>query len=201
MSIERRREAHSARSGAGPAPAARIESLGLLHRACWQELERATREREHGWRALTLATVDGDHADARIVILREADASAQCLRFYTDARSRKVGQARARPLGTLLAWCPRLSWQLRLRVRLQVDTAGPSVRTRWSQLRLTPSAQDYMSPLAPGTPLAGGAGTPDTEAHFAIVEAAIVSMDWLELHTEGHRRAVFDAQGERWVQP
>ena len=35
----------------------------------------------------------------------------------------------------------------------------------------------------------------------AIVEAAIVSMDWLELHTEGHRRAVFDAQGERWVQP
>jgi hypothetical protein len=203
VSIERRREAHSARSGAGPAPAARIESLGLLHRACWQELERATREREHGWRALTLATVDGDHADARIVILREADASAQCLRFYTDARSRKVGQARARPLGTLLAWCPRLSWQLRLQVRLRVDTEAHSVQPRWARLRMTPAAQDYLSPLAPGLPLGATEREPGGSArtNFAVVHADVLGVDWLELHADGHRRARFDAQGETWVQP
>jgi pyridoxamine 5'-phosphate oxidase len=200
VSTERRRLTPDEARPAAQAAAGRIESLGLLRRACWQELQRATREREHGWRALTLATVDDDRADARTVILREADTASQCLRFYTDARSRKVVQMHARPLGMLLGWCPRLSWQLRLRVRLRVDTDELSVRARWSQLRMTPSAQDYMSPLAPGQPLGSGAGT-DSEAHFAVVEAAIVSMDWLELHAEGPRRAVFDADGERWVQP
>jgi hypothetical protein len=26
-------------------------------------------------------------------------------------------------------------------------------------------------------------------------------MDWLELHAAGHRRAIFDAEGPRWVVP
>jgi hypothetical protein len=29
----------------------------------------------------------------------------------------------------------------------------------------------------------------------------VQSLDWLELHPDGHRRAVFDAAGGRWVQP
>ena len=203
MSTERRREPTASRPGAGPGTAARIESLGLLRRACWHELERATLEREHGWRALVLATLDGSQPDARTVILREVDVQAQCLRFYTDARSGKVAQIQAQPLGTLLAWCPRLSWQLRLKTRLRVDTDEPGVRARWSQLRLTPSSQDYMSPLAPGALLHDGPrlDTDGSQAHFAVVHAEVVSLDWLELHTDGHRRACFDALGERWVQP
>ena len=203
MSPERRRQPHASRPGAGAAPAARIESLGLLHRACWHELERATLEREHGWRALALATLDGSQPDARMVILREVDAQAQCLRFYTDARSRKVAQVGAQPHGTLLAWCPRLSWQLRLQVRLRIDMEESTVRPRWSRLRMMPSSQDYMSPLAPGSPLPAGQppGGEGEQAHFAVVHADVDAMDWLELHADGHRRACFDAQGERWVQP
>lgn len=182
---------------------ARIESLGLLRRACWHELERATLEREHGWRTLALATLDRDRPDARMVILRELDVHAQCLRFYTDARSRKAVQIGVQPHGTLLAWCPRLSWQVRLQVRLRVDTEESSIQPRWSRLRLTPSSQDYMSPLAPGSPLTPGhiLGKEGRQAHFAVVHAEVDSMDWLELHADGHRRACFDAQGEHWVQP
>ena len=87
MNPERRRPTHDPRAPQGTTPVARIESLGLLRRACWLELERAAQERDHGWRTLALATVDADRADARVVILREVDAAAQCLRFYTDARS------------------------------------------------------------------------------------------------------------------
>jgi hypothetical protein len=29
----------------------------------------------------------------------------------------------------------------------------------------------------------------------------VEAVDWLELHAEGHRRALFDAQGARWVAP
>ena len=37
--------------------------------------------------------------------------------------------------------------------------------------------------------------------HFAMVNAEVESMDWLELHRDGHRRARFDATGARWTQP
>jgi len=182
---------------------ARIESLGLLHRACWHELERATLERDHGWRTLALATLDGDRPDARTVILREVESRERWLRFYTDARSRKVSQVRAQPQGTLLAWCPRLSWQLRMKVRLRVDTDEPGTRSRWAQLRLTPSSQDYMSPLAPGEPLHSDQASDGERprSHFAVVHADVTSMDWLELHADGHRRACFDGRGEHWIQP
>ena len=204
MSTDRRRDDHAERRDLpASAPRARIETLGLLRRACWDELDRATREREHGWRTVALATVDSQGcADARSVILREVDATARCLRFYTDARSRKVAQIQAQPLGTLLAWCPRLSWQLRLRVRLRVDTGEQAVRPRWARLRLTPGAQDYVSPLAPGSPLGdGGPAVNEAASHFALVHADVLAMDWLELHADGHRRALFDTDGERWVQP
>lgn len=204
VSTERRRDGHTERRDLpASAPRARIQTLGLLHRACWDELDRATREREHGWRTVALATVAADGcADARSVILREVDAAASCLRIYTDARSLKVAQIRAQPLGSLLAWCPRLSWQLRLRVRLRVDTGEPAVRPRWARLRLTPGAQDYISALSPGSPLGDGAMAADMAAsHFALVHADVLAMDWLELHADGHRRALFDTDGERWVQP
>jgi hypothetical protein len=36
---------------------------------------------------------------------------------------------------------------------------------------------------------------------FAVVTAQVQSLDWLELHAEGHRRARFESQGARWLQP
>ncbi|MFM8767342.1 MAG: pyridoxamine 5'-phosphate oxidase family protein, partial [Rubrivivax sp.] len=89
-------------------PRSRIESLRLVETACWQELERASREREHGWRIMTLATAEGEQAHARSVTLRDVDTSARRLVFYNDDRSPKLGQLKRNPLGTLLAWCPQL---------------------------------------------------------------------------------------------
>ena len=36
-------------------------------------------------------------------------------------------------------------------------------------------------------------GARGERAHFALVEAAVEAIDWLELHAQGHRRAAFDA--------
>ena len=36
---------------------------------------------------------------------------------------------------------------------------------------------------------------------FAVVQARVQTIDWMELHADGHRRAIFDARGARWVQP
>jgi hypothetical protein len=179
----------------------RIESLRLVELACWQQLERAAAEPDHAWRTLVLATTDGHLAHARMVVLREVDAGARTLRFYTDARAAKVAQLGAHPRGTLLAWSAALGWQLRLRCRFEVDHGGLAASSRWARLRLTPAAQDYLSPLAPGSEIGTHQAGPAPREHFAVVSACVEAIDWLELHAEGHRRALFDAQGPRWVQP
>lgn len=181
----------------------RIESLALVHQACWRELALAASQRGHAFRRLGLATVDGETADLRTVLLREVDPGQGTLLFFTDARSPKVRQIHARPSATLMVWCERLGWQLRLRVALEIETSGLAVSSRWARLKLTPAAQDYLSPLPPGTPLDP---TPLPERasreHFAVVTAQVLTIDWLELHAEGNRRAVFDAAGQgQWLVP
>jgi len=180
----------------------RIESLALIHQSCWQELTQATGDRHHAWRVMGLATVDGDGADLRSIVLREAAAAERSLVFYTDARSPKVSQMQARPTGTLLAWSPSLGWQLRLKVTLAVETQGLAVASRWARLKVTPAAQDYLSPLPPGTPVDRFEPERASRDHFAVITAKVRAIDWLELHADGHRRARFDEHGQgQWLSP
>ena len=189
----------------------RLEALPDIEAALWRELSRAVRDRHHAWRFATLATVsaqaDGVQPEARTVVLRDCDRDARTLLVYTDARSAKAHQAERRPQGVLVVWSPGLGWQLRLHVALVLHTSGLQVSSRWAQLKLTPSAQDYLAPLPPGAPLAdsadaaGAAPDRDTRSHFAVLECQVQSTDWLELHRDGHRRARFDAEGARWITP
>ncbi|MEK8049862.1 pyridoxamine 5'-phosphate oxidase family protein [Ideonella sp. DXS22W] len=194
---------------------ARLTALDAILQACWRELDSAARTRGHAWRTVALATVaapaapgEPPQADVRTVVLREVDIDARLLVFYTDCRSPKVAQLRAQPQVTLMCWSPALGWQLRLRARTAVDTGGLGVSSRWARLKMHPAAQDYLSPLPPGAALdapahqAPPAPDRDSREHFAVVFTTVERIDWLELHAEGHRRAVFDAQGAgRWVTP
>jgi hypothetical protein len=182
-------------------PTGRIETLQLIERACWQGLEQASGDHDDGWRTPVLATVDGEAADARTVVLREVDAAARTLVFFTDRRSPKAAQIAQHPRGTLLAWSARRGWQLRLAVRLRVSTESLDTAPRWARLRLSPAADDYLSPLPPGTPVDRYLPDRSSRSHFAVVFAAVEAIDWLELHPDGHRRARFDACGARWLQP
>ena len=184
----------------------RLVSLPEIERAIWQQLEAAPAERAHPWRTPVLATIDGDAADARTVILREVAAADRRLVVYTDHRAGKVAQIAAHPRGTLALWSPALGWQLRCRVRLSVEAEGLGVTSRWARLQHTPAAQDYLAPASPGTalpasPQADAAPRGAQRAFFAVVTAEIESLDWLELHREGHRRARFDSLVARWLQP
>lgn len=213
-----------------PAPAAapgvapvQLATLAEVEAAIWRELGRAALDRHHEWRTPVLATVDAEPADpaeplwpdARTVVLREALAEQHQLVIYSDARAAKLRQLQAAPGALLVMWSRRLGWQLRLRVQVEAHIDGLAATSRWMRLRATPSAQDYLSPLTPGSVLpeatpATGAGD-DTAApggdaaaqrvHFAVLMATVQSIDWLELHRAGHRRARFDAAGPRWLVP
>ncbi len=180
----------------------RIETLALVHQSCWLELALAVTQRGHAFRRMALATVDGDCADLRTVVLREVQADQRTLVFFTDARSPKVRQIQAQPAATLMVWCERLGWQLRLRVLLEVETSGLTVSSRWARLKMTPAAHDYLSPLPPGTPVERYLPERASREQFAVVTAQVQAIDWLELHVDGHRRASFDAAGYgQWLVP
>jgi len=183
------------------AMSARIESLGLIEVALWQELQRASADRQHQWRQCTLATVDGERADARLVVLREVQPQARQLMLYTDTRSPKVSQIARHPQGTLVAWSPLLNWQLRLSVVLTVSDSGLDVSSRWAQVKLSRNVQDYLAPVAPGTPLMRFEVERGSREHFAVITAKVQHIDWLELHPDGHRRARFEAGGAMWLAP
>ena len=186
---------------------ARLGSLPEIEAAVWRELEHATHDKHHGWRTTVLATVDGAGADARTVILREVDARQRQLLVFTDDRAGKVGQLLRHPRGTLVMWSPELSWQLRCKVFLSLEATGLAATSRWARIKLTPAAQDYLARLPPGAPLNAMPADADAIApgplgreYFAVVNANVAAIDWLELHPTGHRRAVFDSSGARWVQ-
>jgi hypothetical protein len=181
---------------------ARLEDLAEIESAVWWELRTATTDVRHAWRTATLATATAEGADARTVILREIDAAGRTLTFYTDARSPKVAQLRARPHGTLLLWSPKLQWQLRVRAGFAVHVAGLAVSSRWATLSMTPAALDFLAPRPPGDPLAQATPERGTRSHFAVVTAHVSSLDWLELHAQGHRRACFPTGAPaQWLQP
>jgi hypothetical protein len=186
------------------ARAERPVTLAAIEAAVWQELVRAAHDKHHAWRTPVLATGLAGAADARVVVLREVDAQTRTLVFYTDTRSGKVAQLREQPRATVVMWSAALGWQLRCRVWLSLDTQGVSVLSRWTRLKLSPSAQDYLSPLPPGSVIddpVRPALPRDDRGHFGVLFALVDSLDWLELHREGHRRARFDAEGARWLQP
>ncbi len=176
----------------------------------WTELVRAATTRDHPWRQPVLATTCALRgAQARTVVLREVDPANRTLLLYTDLRSPKVAQLDADPRAQLVCWSPALGWQLRLSVEIGCESEGLDVTSRWAMLRHTRAAQDYLSPLAPGSALpADGVGTPPVGAvrgAFAVLQARVLEMDWLALDPQGHRRAVFDFRDDpptaRWLVP
>ena len=187
-----------------PTEAERLQDLSAIEDALWAELTLAPHHHSHEWRVGVLATVDGETADARSVVLRDFETASRTLVIYADSRSPKAAQIKANPLGTLVLWSDSLGWQLRLRVHLSLETAGLRVSSRWARLKMTPGAHDYLSPLPPGSTLERPAKAHpkrDSREHFALMSAQITAVDWLELHPEGHRRAAFDGKGRRWLTP
>jgi len=182
----------------------RIASLPDIQAEIWEQLAAATADTQHPWRTPVLATINGHLADARTVVLREFDLRDRRFTIYTDELAAKVSQLLSHPVGTLVMWSHQLGWQLRCRVHLALEMSGLAASSRWARIKLSPAAQDYLSPLPPGTTIE----SPEIPTHaavprdyFSIITAQVLSIDWLELHELGHRRARFDGNEGRWLQP
>jgi general stress protein 26 len=181
-----------------------------IRQQIWKELARASLDRHHEWRTPVLASADAKGLpDARTVVLRQVDAVAGQLTFYTDSRSPKVAQLQSQASAMLVFWSARLSWQLRVRVACSVITDGPEVEALWQGVKQSAAVGDYLSPRPPGALLPPSSGMDDAPKanvpapihSFALLRAQVLQMDWLELSRDGHRRAQLSANTWDWLTP
>jgi len=100
----------------------RLTTLGgtLLH--VWGALSMVMQDRHSPCRLAVLATV-GAGGDARMVVLRHADAVDGVVEVYSDTEAAKVAQLRRDPRATLVFWLPDERFQIRLRARFDILTA------------------------------------------------------------------------------
>jgi hypothetical protein len=173
-----------------------------LHQQLWAELETALGQRQHGWRTPVLATVDQTGLpQARTVVLREVDRQRQTLCIYTDQRSPKVAELMQRATAALVFWCPQRNWQLRVQASASIDTGSARVAAVWQSLQHSRAAADYRALSAPGSPLTGTDLLPAHQHALAILTLHVHHMDWLELSSSGHRRALLSGGQVQWCVP
>jgi pyridoxamine 5'-phosphate oxidase len=172
----------------------------------WKELGRATQDRHHAWRTPVLATVcKNSLVNARTVVLRAVDPIRGQIQIFTDERSPKVTEIAETSNAIFVFWSSKLSWQIRVRVDISALTTGPTVAACWGRVKQSASAGDYLSPSAPGSPLGSNASESaeidPVEPNFAILNAQVLEIDWLELARTGHRRARVTSDSWEWLTP
>lgn len=177
-----------------------------IRQQIWKELARATQDRHHAWRTPVFSTANAEGlVNARTVVLRRVEAESENLQIYTDTRSCKVAELQSQANAVFVFWSARLHWQLRIRVITTVMTNGPEIERLWERVKQSASAGDYLTIAAPGSPILsnGDAACPKEEQtpHFALINAQVVEIDWLELSSSGHRRARITADDWEWLTP
>ncbi len=197
-----------------------IPGLSGLLEGIWGLLEDSVVDRRNGFRTPAFATLAPDSGCAvRTVVLRAVDRKLRCVRFYTDLRSPKVEQIRSDPRAALVFQNAVRQVELRAEAMVSLHREDTLAERCWTTLSVD-GRRDFASFAPPGSPAGelseliyvepalrpkvgvNGNGWPN----FAVADCTIRRLDWLELDSVGHRRAVFtwDQGGDLtayWVAP
>ncbi len=202
-----------------------LYTLVDLEAYCWQQLVAAPKRASNGgmstpngFKTGVVATRNETGADARTVVLRQADASQHTVWFHSDRRAAKLDQLRAYPSLTLVFWDEARQIQLRLTATATLHIADSLANAQWASLWVG-SRKMYLSENVPGseqlTPYPGfparfgqmlptEAETEIGRANFAAVQCHVSAMEFLHLHRNGQTRARFAYRPERgfvWLAP
>lgn len=175
----------------------------------FRRLAEGVADRRSPFRNPALGTVDAAGAPSlRTVVLRGFDPYAATLCVHTDGRAAKVTEMRAEPRVSLHVWDDEAQIQVRVGGRATLHSGDARARAEWDRLH-PGSRATYAVEQMPGTRI----GDPDALSripesaafqHLAVVDVAMLSLEWLHLAPEGQRRARFTfgpAPDAAWLVP
>lgn len=153
---------------------------------------------------LASTALDGS-ADARVAVLRAADADTRELRFNSDVRTGKVAEFAADPRAMVVAYDGTTKVQLRLTGRVAIHHGDALARDTWAGTRKY-SRRGYRIAQKPGTALAEPQHAdfqPEQDddcgaEQFCVLCFEATQLEWLYLAASGHRRARFIWNGADW---
>lgn len=185
--------------------AANFTGAEELYVSIAERLARAVQSRHDAWHLMAVATVAADGSPrVRTVVLRRFDAAARVVHFHADARSPKVAEIRERPGVQLMLYDPVARLQARISATAAVHVGDDAARAGWDASQPM-SRACYAATLGPSHELIEGQMVPvllpgqfdeaEAFANFAVIACAVETIDVLELHADGHRRARLDWVG------
>ena len=171
-------------------------------------LSEGASDRRSAMHTPVVATSD---ADVRVMVLRAFDRDLWTLRFHTDRRAPKAAViGDGAPVGVLF-YDRAAKIQIRARGVGRIEASSPAADAAWGES--TNFAKRCYLGDGPGaasdTPTSGlpsdmeGVQPDDDQvaparANFAILIVRIQSVDWFHLANSGHRRALFERDGDSW---
>jgi hypothetical protein len=181
-----------------------IWALDTIYRHAWDCL---CIEVDHGanpFRLMQFATVGlNGFPRVRTVVLRRADRGAGTLTFHTDIRSDKFAELQVNPRVSLVGMDTIRNVQIRIEGEAVLFTDGSERKSAWDASRKY-SKRLYQGGTPPGTPIEAppqvylntmsGQGF----EHFCLVVVSIRQMEWLDLSTDIHQRALCRRTGSIW---
>ena len=185
------------------------DDLAACHAELWRLLAEGVSDRGSPFHTPALATVDPHgRPQVRAVVLRAVDKAAGTLRFHCDRRSEKAAEIAATRVAALQAYDPAAKIQIRIDGTAEPHTDDWFAETSWTEAQPM-SRVCYGIDPAPGTALAHGGDytLPDADAallsgrgNFCAVVLRAERLEFLYLHRDGHRRALWLRSDAGWVE-
>lgn len=175
----------------------------------FSRLSDGVADRRSPFRNPALGTVDAAGAPSiRTVVLRGFDPEAATLCIHTDLRAAKVAEMRAEPRVSLHVWDDEAQVQLRIDGRATLHSGDARARAEWDRLH-PGSRATYATEQMPGTRIGDPAELSRISEsaafqHMAVVDIAMLALEWLHLSPDGQRRACFtfgQAPDAAWLVP
>ena len=189
--------------------------LGAVLAECWRLLADGAEQPQHDFHLTALATAHATFGcSLRTVVLRKVVPETRELWFYSDLRSRKVGEIQNDPRVALLFHSLNEDTQLRIQAAAEIHHRDGLAEQAWQGLS-PHRRRDYLVSGPRGLPWAwatSGLDAPlegrdpsaeESEAgrlNFAVAVCRVSQIDWLFLTPYGHRRANFAWSGEGRLQ-
>ncbi|MCY1299129.1 Pyridoxine/pyridoxamine 5'-phosphate oxidase [compost metagenome] len=179
-------------------------TLDLLYRHAWDCLCVEVDQGPNPFRLMQAATLGLDSfPKVRTVVLRKADRESGTLCFHTDLRSDKFAELQRDPRISMVGMDSIRNVQIRIEGDARLITTGQDRDAAWQASRMH-SRRLYQGRIPPGTPLespsqAYAEMAPDQGfEHFCLVVVSIHRLEWLDVSTETHQRALFQRTGPIW---